>query len=207
MYIIIKRLIFSILIIIFYKIGTFIPLPGINIEVLEEILNKKNDIRNNNRIDEISNILTGGALSRVSIFSLSIMPYISSYIIIQILSLLYKNLNEAKNIKKNSRHEYCKYLSILISIIQGYILTLNIEKINKHGIALTNYNGYYFRIIAVITLMCGSLIILWLIDKTNKNGIINGISLIIFTSIVSETFSKHIYINYRNSKIKINFNQ
>lgn len=181
-----RKAFFVILILIVYRFGTYIPIPGVNITVIDDIVSEQS-----RGIIGMFNVLTGGALGRMSIFTLNIMPYITASIIMQLMTVLSSDLNELKKSGESGRkkiNQYSKYLSVLLSLSQGYGIAVGIESLSYHDITLVHSPGIYFRIITMITLMGGTSIVIWFADQINSKGIGNGSSMIIFTGIVSGLF-------------------
>lgn len=168
-----------------YRIGTYIPLPGVNIQVLYNLIQDQSQ-----GVIGMFNVLTGGAISRMSIFSLNIMPFITASIIIQIFIISSKDISDLlKNGEKGKTRmsQYTKYLSFLLALFQGYIISYSMESqhISYNGINLLQTTGIIFRIVNVLTLTTGTVIVIWFSEKISEKGVSNGTSLIIFTGIVS----------------------
>jgi preprotein translocase subunit SecY len=134
------------------------------------------------------NVLTGGALGRMSVFTLNIMPYITASIIMQLLSVVSKEFSELKKSGEAGRqkiNQYSKYLAVALALFQGYGISVGIESLNYQGTQLINDPGIYFRIATMFSLMGGTVIVIWFADQINLKGIGNGSSVIIFAGIVS----------------------
>ena len=174
-----KKIFTVLLILVIYRFGTYISLPGINIVILNSII--KDHAKNG--ILGMFNAVTGGAFGRMSIFTLSIMPYITASIIMQLMTVLSKEFNEMEKIGRIN--QYSKYLSVILAFIQGYGVSVGIESINYNSVSLVSDIRTYSRIVVSLTLMGGSMIITWLADQITSKGIGNGSSIIIFTSIIS----------------------
>lgn len=178
-----KRLLFVFFILVLYRIGTYIPLPGINSVALLEVAKAQSS-----GILGMFNMFTGGALGRMSIFALNIMPYITASIIIQLLTVISQDLN---NIKKEGDsgykkiNQYTRYLTILLAITQGYGMVVGIEGMNSNSGSIVSNPGMYFRFIAVLSLTGGTIFVVWLGEQISSKGIGNGSSLIIFTGIIA----------------------
>ena len=178
-----KKIFFVIFILIMYRIGTYIPLPGVNLIVLDDIVQARAK-----GILGMFNVLTGGALGRMSIFTLNIMPYITASIIMQLLSVVSKEFSELRKSGELGRqkiNQYSKYLAVVLALFQGYGIAIGIEALSHNGIFLINNPGIYFRIVAMFSLMGGTVIVIWFADQINLKGIGNGSSIIIFAGIVS----------------------
>lgn len=173
-----KRIFFVLIILIAYRIGAHIPIPLLD---TKQIMNTFSEEKSG--ILSLFNLFSGGALLKVTIFSLGIMPYISSSIIIQMLTFVWdplKKLRKDGNAGKKKISEYTRYLTVLLSTIQAMAMSKFIINIS----IIENINILHYSII-ILSLVSGTLILMWLGEKINEKGIGNGISLIIFTSIVS----------------------
>lgn len=178
-----KRLWFVLGALVIYRLGTYIPVPGIDPFILEEIFKQ-----HQGGVLGMFNMLAGGALSRMTIFALAVMPYISASIIVQILTVAipalaaYKKEGEAGRRKIN---QYTRYGTVFLAAIQGYGIAVGLESMSgASGSAVIN-PGVYFRITTTITLVGGTMFLMWLGEQITQRGIGNGISLIIFTGIVA----------------------
>ncbi|HIH2763181.1 MAG TPA: preprotein translocase subunit SecY [Candidatus Azoamicus sp.] len=172
-----NRIFFVILILIAYRIGAHIPIPLLD---TKQIMNAFSEEKSG--ILSLFNLFSGGALLKVTIFSLGIMPYISSSIIIQMLTFVWdplKKLRKDGTQGKKKLSEYTRYLTVILSTLQAMAMSKFIIKLSIINISMLNYS------IIILTLVVGTLILMWLGEKINEKGIGNGISLIIFTSIIS----------------------
>ena len=175
-----NRILFTVLILSIYRLGTYIPLPGIDSESLKTLMDS-----NQKGLLGMFNIFSGGAVQRMAIFALGIMPYISSSIIIQLLtgvSETFKNLKNQGEIGRKKITQYTRYGTVLLATIQGYGVSVGLE---NSGTLVTN-PGAYFTLTTVITLVAGTIFLMWLGEQITQRGIGNGISLIIFSGIVAE---------------------
>jgi len=175
-----NRILFTVLILSIYRLGTYIPLPGIDSESLKTLMDS-----NQKGLLGMFNIFSGGAVQRMAIFALGIMPYISSSIIIQLLtgvSETFKNLKNQGEIGRKKITQYTRYGTVLLATIQGYGVAVGLE---NSGTLVTN-PGSYFTLTTVITLVAGTIFLMWLGEQITLRGIGNGISLIIFSGIVAE---------------------
>ena len=175
-----NRIIFTVLILCVYRFGTYVPLPGIDPESLQSLMESKQ-----RGLLGMFNIFSGGAVSRMAIFALGIMPYISSSIIIQLLtgvSETFKNLKNQGEIGRKKITQYTRYGTVLLAAIQGYGVSVGLE---NSGTVVTD-PGFYFKLTTVITLVAGTIFLMWLGEQITQRGIGNGISLIIFSGIVAE---------------------
>ena len=179
-----KRLLFTLGAMIVYRIGTFIPLPGINSTVLEDIFT-----RQAGGILGMFNMFTGGALSRMTLFALNIMPYISASIIVQLAASVLPSLMALKKegeAGQRKMSQYTRYLTVLITIVQAYGLAVGLEAmVGSAGTSAVLYPGQWFRFTTVVSLLGGTMFIVWLGDQITSRGVGNGSSLIITAGIVA----------------------
>lgn len=172
-----KRCLITLALLIVYRIGVHVPTPGIDSIALAEIF-----VRAKGTILGIFNMFSGGALERLSVFALGIMPYISSSIILQLLTVTIPHLERLKKEGEQGQKkitQYTRYGTVVLSVIQGFGISIGLEKM---GTVLNP--GWEFRIMTVLTLTAGTAFIMWLGEQITERGIGNGISLIIFAGIV-----------------------
>ena len=175
-----NRILFTILILAIYRLGTFIPLPGIDPEQLQIMMDS-----NQKGLLGMFNVFAGGAISRMAIFALGIMPYISSSIIVQLLtgvSEYFKNLKAQGETGRHKITQITRYGTVLLATIQGYGLAVGLES----SANLVINPGMFFKISTVTTIVAGTIFLMWLGEQITQRGIGNGISLIIFSGIVAE---------------------
>ena len=175
-----NRILFTILILSIYRLGTFVPLPGIDPEQLQNMMEG-----NQQGLLGMFNVFAGGAISRMAIFALGIMPYISSSIIVQLLtgvSEYFKNLKNQGEIGRKKITQITRYGTVLLATIQGYGLAVGLES----SANLVINPGTFFKISTVTTIVAGTMFLMWLGEQITQRGIGNGISLIIFSGIVAE---------------------
>jgi len=175
-----NRILFTILILSIYRLGTYVPLPGIDPESLKNLMES-----NEKGLIGMFNIFSGGAVKRMAIFALGIMPYISSSIIIQLLtgvSETFKNLKKQGEIGRKKITQYTRYGTVLLATVQGYGVSVGLE---NSGVVASD-PGSYFKLMTVISLVAGTIFLMWLGEQITQRGIGNGISLIIFSGIVAE---------------------
>lgn len=178
------RIFFTLIALVIYRIGTYIPLPGINPLVIDDIMN-----RNSGGILGMFNMFSGGAFGRMTIFALNIMPYITSSIIMQLLTVISPNLESLKKTGESGRKKisyYTKCLTLVFGTLQGVGIAYGLESMQSGIGSLVIEPGMFFRIFSAITLVSGTFFLMWLGDQINSRGIGNGISLIIFAGIVAE---------------------
>ncbi len=179
-----KRLWFTLGALIIYRLGTYIPIPGVDPQVLDDVFNQ-----NAGGILGMFNMLAGGALRRMTIFALNIMPYISASIIIQLLTTVSPKLEQLKKEGETGRkviNQYTRYGTVLLAALQAYGIAIGLEGMTgSQGSAVMN-PGMFFRITTVITLVGGTVFLMWLGEQITARGVGNGISLIIFAGIVAQ---------------------
>ena len=174
-----KRIWFTLGALIVYRLGTYIPLPGIDPAAFEQ-----NFTRGGQGVLELFNMFAGGAVQRMAIFALNIMPYISASIIIQLLTSVFPSLEAIKKEGEQGRkvlNQYTRYLTVILAIFQAYGISVGLE--GQAGIV--SEPGIFFRISTVITLTGGTMFLMWLGEQITSRGIGNGSSLIIFAGIVA----------------------
>ena len=175
-----NRILFTLFILAIYRLGTFVPLPGIDPEQLQNLMEG-----NQKGLLGMFNVFAGGAISRMAIFALGIMPYISSSIIVQLLtgvSDYFKNLKNQGELGRKKITQITRYGTVLLATIQGYGLSVGLES----SADLVINPGAFFKITTVSTIVAGTVLLMWLGEQITQRGIGNGISLIIFSGIVAE---------------------
>ncbi|MEM7776957.1 MAG: preprotein translocase subunit SecY [Pseudomonadota bacterium] len=181
-----KRILFTIGALIVYRLGTFIPLPGINPGAFAEAFNSQGGI-----LVQL-NLFAGGAVERMAIFALNVMPYISASIIMQLMSSVDKRLEALKKEGEQGRkqiNQYTRYLTVLLAAVQAYGIALGLEgstgTVNGVATPVVSDPGWFFRLSTVITLVGGTMFLMWLGEQITARGVGNGVSLIIFAGIVA----------------------
>ncbi|MDA9083648.1 preprotein translocase subunit SecY [Candidatus Pelagibacter sp.] len=175
-----NRIIFTIFILAVYRFGTFVPIPGIDPEQLQTMMSG-----NQKGLLGMFNVFSGGAVSRMAIFALGIMPYISSSIIVQLLtgvSDYFKNLKAQGETGRAKITQITRYGTVLLALVQGYGLSIGLQSSPD----LVINPGLFFTVTAVSTIVAGTMFLMWLGEQITQRGIGNGISLIIFAGIVAE---------------------
>jgi len=178
-----KRIWFTLGALIVYRLGTYIPLPGIDPFALEQIFQQQQG-----GILGMFDMFTGGALGRMTIFALNIMPYISASIIMQLLTSVSPTLEALKKEGESGRkkiNQYTRMGTVLLSTVQAYGIAVGLEGMQGPGGAAVVDPGYFFRAVTVITLVGGTMFLMWLGEQITARGVGNGISLIIFGGIVA----------------------
>ena len=178
-----KRLWFTVFVLIVYRLGTYVPIPGIDPQVLEQIFEQ-----NRGGILGMFDMFAGGALSRMTIFALNIMPYISASIIMQLMTTVSDRLAQLKKEGEAGRkkmNQYTRYGTVFLAAIQGYAIAVGLENMTAGAGSAVIDPGLYFRFTAVITLTGGTVFLMWLGEQITARGVGNGISLIIMAGIVA----------------------
>jgi len=178
-----KRILFTLGLLIVYRVGVHVPTPGIDGTALASFFaGKKGTLLG------LFDMFSGGALERLSVFALGIMPYISASIILQLLTVTIPHLERLSKEGEQGRKkitQYTRYGTILLSIIQGFGISIGLESMSSPGGApVVIHPGWEFRIMTVMTLTAGTAFIMWLGEQITERGIGNGISLIIFAGII-----------------------
>jgi preprotein translocase subunit SecY len=174
-----QRIIFTIGILIIYRLGTYIPVPGIDGTALRQFMEQAQQ-----GIGGMLNMFTGGAISRMAIFTLGIMPYISASIIVQLMTAMVPALQQLKKEGEQGRkkiNQYTRYGTVGLATFQSYGLAMSMQSQN-----LAHSPGLFFVASCMITLIGGAMLLMWLGEQITARGIGNGVSLIIFVGIVAE---------------------
>ncbi|HAO22071.1 MAG: preprotein translocase subunit SecY [Desulfobacteraceae bacterium IS3] len=181
-----KRIFYSLALLIVYRIGVHVPTPGIDSVALAAFF-----ARTKGTLLSLFDMFAGGALERLSVFALGIMPYISSSIILQLLTVVVPHLERLSKEGEQGRKkitQYTRYGTVVLSIIQGFGISIGLESMMAPGGApVVIQPGMGFRLMTMITLTAGTAFIMWLGEQITERGIGNGISLIIFSGIVART--------------------
>ncbi len=174
-----NRILFALALLVIYRIGTYIPMPGIDPVQLARFIEQTQG-----GILGVFNMFAGGAVSRMAIFALGIMPYISASIIMQLMTSMVPELEKLKKEGEQGRrkiNQYTRYGTVLLATVQAYGIAVGLE---GQGLAIDP--GWFFRATAVITLVGGTMLLMWLGEQITARGIGNGISLIIYVGIIAE---------------------
>jgi preprotein translocase subunit SecY len=178
-----NRIWFTLGALIVYRIGTYVPVPGVDASVMGQMLNQ-----HGGGILGMFDMFTGGALRRMTVFALNIMPYISASIIIQLMTAAVPQLETLKKEGESGRkrlNQYTRYLTVLIALVQSYGIAVGLESMHGTSSAAVSDPGWFFRFSCVITLVGGTMFLMWLGEQITARGVGNGISLIIFAGIVA----------------------
>jgi preprotein translocase subunit SecY len=174
-----QRLLFTMGALIVARLGTYIPMPGINPEGMAQFINSQAG-----GLLDVFNTLAGGAVQRMAIFALGIMPYISASIIMQLMTSVIPELEALKKEGESGRktiNQYTRYGTVVLAAIQAFGIAIGLE----HASGIVIEPGFFFRITAVVTLTGGTILLMWIGEQITSRGVGNGISLIIFVGIVA----------------------
>src|ERR1700726_3056964 len=175
-----KRIWFTLGALLVYRLGTYIPLPGIDPNIWEQVFQTQAG-----GILGMFNMFSGGGIHRMAIFALNIMPYISASIIIQLMTTVSPTLEQLKKEGEAGRkimNQYTRYLTVLLAAVQSYGIAIGLQGAGNE----ISDPGWFFRIATVVTLTGGTLFLMWLGEQITARGIGNGVSLIILSGIVAE---------------------
>lgn len=183
-----KRILIALVFLAVYRVGCYIPTPGINGAALAELFRRITSSEGG-ALFGIMNMFSGGAMSRMTIFALGIMPYISCSIIMQLLTAVVPALEKLAKEGKTGHQkitQYTRYGTVLLSVIQSYFIAIWVEGLGRsEGLQIVMIPGWGFRILTILTLTTGTIFIMWLGEQIQERGIGNGISLIITAGIIS----------------------
>ncbi|WP_022664587.1 preprotein translocase subunit SecY [Desulfospira joergensenii] len=179
-----RKIIVTLALLFVYRIGIHVPTPGINGAALASFFDSASGT-----LFSMFNMFSGGALQRLSIFALGIMPYISASIILELMTVVVPHLEQLKkegDAGRKKKTQYTRYGTVVLSIIQGLGISVGLEAMTSPaGVPIVPYTGWGFRLVTIITLTAGTSFIMWLGEQITERGIGNGISLIIFAGIVA----------------------
>ena len=184
-----KRVLYTLGMLAVYRIGVFVTIPGVDRNVMQQVVSKGGGLLG------MFNLFSGGALSNLSIFALGIMPYVSASIILQLLTMVFKPLDELrKEGEQGTRkiNQYTRYGTVVLSFVQGWGMALTVEGANNGDLAsahvgdVVTHPGWGFRLMTVLTLTTGTAFVMWVGEQITERGIGNGISLLIFAGIVTD---------------------
>jgi preprotein translocase subunit SecY len=178
-----RRIWFTLGALLVYRFGTFIPLPGISIDAFKAVFAQQST-----GILGMVNMFAGGAVERMAIFALNIMPYISASIIMQLMTSVSPKLEALKKEGESGRkqiNQYTRYLTVVLAAFQAYGIAIGLEGSRGSAGAVVPDPGWFFRMSTVITMVGGTMFLMWLGEQITQRGVGNGISLIIFAGIVA----------------------
>ncbi|MBU0744516.1 MAG: preprotein translocase subunit SecY [Gammaproteobacteria bacterium] len=184
-----QRILFTLALICVYRLGCFIPIPGINSEALSQFFANVTSKQGGTLFD-IMDLFTGRALSQMTVFALGIMPYISSSIIMQLLTVVIPSLEklakEGGDYGRKKITQYTRYGTVFLAIFQSFIISVYLENPQHFmGLPIVEQGGWPFRLITIITLTSGTAFIMWLGEQITERGIGNGMSILITVGIIS----------------------
>ncbi|MDP2911303.1 MAG: preprotein translocase subunit SecY, partial [Candidatus Omnitrophota bacterium] len=183
-----KKLFFTLLLLAIYRVGAYIPTPGVNGAALIQFFNSMAKSQGGGLFG-IMDMFSGGALTRLTIFALGIMPYISASIILQLLVTVVPYLEKLSKEGEAGRRkmiQYTRYGTIVLSVVQAFFISMWLENPARfQGLQIVDHPGWAFRALTVITLTTGTAFIMWIGEQIQEHGIGNGISLVITAGIIS----------------------
>src|ERR1700691_961198 len=185
-----RRVLFTVGLLAVYRIGVFVTIPGVDRTVMNAVMHKQEG----GGLLGLFNMFSGGALGNLSIFALGIMPYVSASIILQLLTMVCKPLDDLRKEGEQGQrkiNQYARYGTIGLSLVQGFGIAMSLEALNNGDLSdssavgdVVTHAGWGFRIMSVITLTTGTAFMMWVGEQITERGIGNGISLLIFAGIV-----------------------
>jgi preprotein translocase subunit SecY len=183
-----RRLMFTVVLLAVYRIGVFVTIPGVDRTVMNALIHKQGGVFG------LFNMFSGGAFGNLSIFALGIMPYVSASIILQLLTMVFKPLDDLRKEGEQGQrkiNQYTRYGTIVLSLVQGFGIALSLEAMNNGDLSdsaavgdVVTHPGWSFRFMTVLTLTTGTCFMMWVGEQITERGIGNGISLLIFAGIV-----------------------
>lgn len=178
-----KRIFMTLFLLAIFRIGAHIPTPGVDGQALSQFFQNAE-----NNILGFLDMFTGGALAKLTVFAMGVMPYISASIIMELLAVVIPSLAELKKRGSEGRAtitKYTRYLTVVVAAIQGLAISIGIENMEINGAKIVFIDGWQFRFIATLTLTTGTMFLVWLGEKITSYGVGNGMSLIIMAGIIS----------------------
>ncbi len=178
-----QRIWFTLGALLVYRLGTYIPVPGVDAQVMGDMLSQ-----HGGGILGMFDMFSGGALGRMTVFALNIMPYISASIIVQLMSAAVPSLETLKKEGESGRkklNQYTRYITVLIALVQSYGMAAGLEGMRSGDVSAVIDPGLFFRLSCVITLVGGTMFLMWIGEQITARGVGNGTSLIIFAGIVA----------------------
>ncbi|MBR4475578.1 MAG: preprotein translocase subunit SecY [Alphaproteobacteria bacterium] len=180
-----KRIMFTLGALIVYRIGSFIPLPGVNASAILHLFSGEGS-----GMMGMFDMFSGGSLSRMSVLALNIFPYISASIVLQLLTATSKNLNDLRKEGESGRikiNQYTRYLAVFLAIVQGWAVVRGLESMAPaNGIPAVVNPGFAFELSAIIALVGGTVFVMWLAEQITARGVGQGASLLIFAGIIAQ---------------------
>ncbi len=180
-----KRILFTLGALIIYRVGSFIPLPGVNASAVLHLFTGEGS-----GMMGMFDMFTGGSLSRMSVLALNIFPYISASIVLQLLTATSKSLNDLRKEGESGRvkiNQYTRYLAVLLAVVQGWAVVRGLEMMAPvNGVRAVVNPGFSFELSAIIALVGGTVFVMWLAEQITARGIGQGASLLIFAGIIAQ---------------------
>ncbi len=180
-----KRILFTLGALIIYRVGSFIPLPGVNASAVLHLFQGEGS-----GMMGMFDMFTGGSLSRMSVLALNIFPYISASIVLQLLTATSKSLNDLRKEGESGRikiNQYTRYLAVLLAVVQGWAVVRGLESMAPvNGVRAVVNPGFSFELSAIIALVGGTVFVMWLAEQITARGIGQGASLLIFAGIIAQ---------------------
>jgi preprotein translocase subunit SecY len=180
-----KRILFTLGALIIYRIGSFIPLPGVNASAVLHLFTGEGS-----GMMGMFDMFTGGSLSRMSVLALNIFPYISASIVLQLLTATSKSLNDLRKEGESGRikiNQYTRYLAVVLAVVQGWAVVRGLEMMAPvNGVRAVVNPGFSFELSAIIALVGGTVFVMWLAEQITARGIGQGASLLIFAGIIAQ---------------------
>jgi preprotein translocase subunit SecY len=179
-----RRVIFTLVMLAVYRVGIFVSVPGVDRNAMKQFVAKSQGLLS------FVNMFSGGALEQLSIFALGIMPYISASIILQLMGMVYKPIDELRKEGEQGRRrldQYTRYGTVALSLFQAFGIAKMLESwsSSESGAGIVNHPGYAFQMMTIITLTTGTAFLMWIGEQITERGVSNGISLLIFASIIT----------------------
>jgi len=177
-----RRVYFTFLLLAVYRIGAHIVTPGINIDALVKFFEQQQG-----SLFGFIDMFSGGNMSKMTIFAIGIMPYISASIILQLLQVVWpylERISKEGDLGKKKITQYTRYGTVLIAVVQSFSIAVMLEKMNPSGLPVVLNPGWGFRLLTILTMTTGTIFVMWLGEQISERGIGNGISLIIFAGII-----------------------
>ena len=184
-----RRILFTVVLLAVYRIGVFVTIPGVDRTVMNAVMHKQGG-----GLMGLFNMFSGGAFGNLSIFALGIMPYVSASIILQLLTMVFKPLDELRKEGEQGQrkiNQYTRYGTIILSLVQGFGIAMSLEAMNNGDLSdsaavgdVVTHAGWGFRLMSMLTLTTGTAFMMWVGEQITERGIGNGISLLIFAGIV-----------------------
>src|SRR5262249_30063227 len=179
-----RRILFTLAMLAVYRIGVFVTIPGVNRVEMNHVVTRGGT----GSFLGMFNMFSGGALQQLSIFALGIMPYVTSAIVMQLLTVVVPKLDQLNKEGEQGRrriNQLTRYGTVLVAAVQAWFIATYVESLSKGGAEVVAHPGLAFRLMTVLTLTCGTTVIMWLGELITDPGVGNGSPLIIFAGIVA----------------------